>query len=142
MIGEILARSHSDDLLAVISTCKVFGRIQRLDTSREVCPPPGAHIVTSLALLEWAIDNGWAWPTKDKRGDEDPFAACTLAAGGGCVAVLQRARADGCEWNAGACESAAAGGHLETIQSLRASGCPWDERGRAGGRRTAVISRC
>ena len=34
MIGEILARSHSDDLLAVISTCKVLGRIQRLDTSR------------------------------------------------------------------------------------------------------------
>ena len=36
MLGEVLERSHDNDLLAAISTCKVFGRIQRLDTSREV----------------------------------------------------------------------------------------------------------
>ena len=36
MIGEVLARSHDNDLLAVISTCQVLRRIQTLDTSREV----------------------------------------------------------------------------------------------------------
>ena len=60
------------------------------------------------------------WPTKNKNGEEDCFAArhpgtqrrcggvevarpryataCSLAAGGRCIAVLQGARADGCGW--------------------------------------------
>ena len=121
MLGEILARSHSDDLLAIISTCKMFGRIQRLDTSREVRAPPDAHIVTSAALHTWAVENGWPWPT-DHR-----FAACNLAAERGCIAVMQRARADGHEWNAGACTAAAKGGHLELLQWLHANGCPWNQ---------------
>ena len=127
MIGEIFARSHDNDLLAVISTCKVFGRIQRLDAKREVSFPPDTHIVKSLALVEWAVGNGWPWPTKDERGRQDRFAACKLVAGGGCVAVLQRARADGYEWGSDVCAAAAKGGHLAMLTWLHANGCPWDE---------------
>jgi hypothetical protein len=77
-----------------------------------VKPPPGAHVVKSLALLDWALGNGWAWPTKNEKGEEDLFAACILAAWGGCIAVMQRARADGCQWNWKTCASAAAFGQL------------------------------
>ena len=107
MIGEILERTHSDDLLAAILTCKIFRRVQRQDTSRDVRPPPGTHVVTSEALVTWARDGGWAWPTKDKHCDkDDPFAACRLAAGGGCIAAVQRARDDGHPWDSSTCSAA------------------------------------
>ena len=93
MLGEIIERTHDRDLLALLSSCKTFKRVLSLDAKREVSSPPDTHIVTSLALLEWALGNGWPWPTKNERGREDRFAACSLAAGGGCNAVLQRARA-------------------------------------------------
>ena len=93
MLGEIIDRAHDYDLVALLSSCKTFKRVLGLDAKREVSFPPDTHIVTSLALVEWALGNGWAWPTKDKDGREDRFAACSLAAGGGCNAVLQRARA-------------------------------------------------
>ena len=120
MLGEVIARTHDHDLLAFLSSCKTFKRVLALDTAREVKPPPGAHVVKSLALLEWALGSGWAWPTKNKNGEEDCFAArhpgtqrrcggvevarpryataCSRAAGGRCIAVLQGARADGCGW--------------------------------------------
>ena len=46
---------------------------------------PDTRVVTSVALLKWAIGNGWAWPTTDKDGHVDRFAACNLAAEGGCL---------------------------------------------------------
>jgi hypothetical protein len=52
MLGEILLRSHGDDLLAIISTCKELRRIQSLDTARVVSFPSNTHVVTSVALLE------------------------------------------------------------------------------------------
>ena len=64
------------DLLTVIFTCRLR-RIQRLS--------PDTRVVTSVALLKWAIGNGWAWPTTDKDGHVDRFAACNLAAEGGCL---------------------------------------------------------
>ena len=43
------------------------------------------RVVTSVALLKCEIGNGWAWPTTDKDGHVDRFAACNLAAEGGCL---------------------------------------------------------
>ena len=83
MLGEVIARTHDHDLLAFLSSCKTFQRVLALDTAREVKSPPNTHVVTSLALLDWALGSGWAWPTKIKRGEEDFFAACSLAAEGG-----------------------------------------------------------
>ena len=128
MLGEIIDRTHAHDLLALFSSCKTFKRVLALNTAREVAPPPDAHVVTSLAKLEWALGNGWAWPAKNKHGRDDRFAACNLTASGGCVAVVQRAHEDGCHWDAGACFAAAKGGHLEVLMALRANGCPWDSK--------------
>mgnify|MGYP006210023357 CR=1 FL=1 len=72
-----------------------------LTTYPQVSFPPDTHIVSSVPLLEWALGDGWAWPTKDKWGEgDDIYAACDLAVefGGGCIAVMQRARTDGCDW--------------------------------------------
>lgn len=63
------------DLLTVIFTCRLR-RIQRLS--------PDTRVVTSVALLNCAIGNGWAWPTTDMDGHVDRF-ACNLAAEGGCL---------------------------------------------------------
>ena len=93
MLGEVIARTHDHDLLAVLSSFRTFQRDLALDPAREVQSPPNTHIVESVALLDWALGNEWAWPTRDEHGREDRFAACSLAAGGGCNAVLQRARA-------------------------------------------------
>jgi hypothetical protein len=116
MLGEIIDRTHDRDLLAFLFSCQTFKRVLGLDAKRGVSFPPDTHIVTSLALLEWALGNGWPWPTKDECGREDPTAACKLAAGGGCIAVLQRAHADGREWGSGVCAAAAKGGHLELLK--------------------------
>ena len=140
MLGEILLRSHGDDLLAIISTCKELRRIQSLDTARVVSFPSNTHVVTSVALLEWAIEKGWAWPTKNTRNSiARPFVACALAAGGGCIAVLQRARADDCEWDQTCTARAAEAGHL----SCSNGSVPVVVRGtrrRAPWRRMAAIS--
>jgi len=64
LLGEVIDRTHDHDLLALLSSCKTFKRVLSLDTAREVKPPPKTYIVTSVALLEWALGNGWAWPTK------------------------------------------------------------------------------
>jgi hypothetical protein len=48
------------------------------------------------------------------------------AAAGGHLAVLQWARANGCDWNEDTCRQAARGGHLEVLQWARANDCPWD----------------
>jgi hypothetical protein len=54
-------------------------------------------------------------------------ATCRVAAEGGHLAVLQWARANGCNWNANTCHGAALGGHLTVLQWARANGCDWDE---------------
>ena len=121
MLGEVIARTHDHDLLAFLSSCKTFKRILGLDAKRKVKPPPNTHGVTSLALLEWALGSGWARPTKNAcTWGGDLFAACALTTGGGCIAVLQRARADGCQWNESACAFAVAFcSRLEMLKWLR-----------------------
>ena len=77
MLGEVIARTHDHDLLAFLSSCKTFQRILALDPARVVKRPPGWRIVRSLALLDWALGSEWAWPTKNKNGEDGTFAACT-----------------------------------------------------------------
>ncbi|KAL6075282.1 Ankyrin repeat domain containing protein [Balamuthia mandrillaris] len=73
---------------------------------------------SALPLLQWAMANGYCL-------NED---TCTLAAGQGCLEVLQWARQEkGCPWTEAAFTAAAAGGHLEVLQWLHQSGCPCDE---------------
>ena len=49
---------------------------------------------------------------------------CALAAGGGHLAVLKWARAQGAPWCKRTCAWAARNGHLEVLQWARAHGCP------------------
>jgi hypothetical protein len=44
----------------------------------------------------------------------------------GQLGVLQWARANGCDWDAGVCAAAARGGHLAELRWARANGCDWD----------------
>ena len=90
--------------------------------------PSDEHVVASgITYLEWALAGGWPWPKKNTDGLVDRFWACALAAGGGSVEVLKRARADGCPLNEGTCSSAARGGHLDVLKWARENGCPWDK---------------
>ena len=41
------------------------------------------------------------------------------------LAMLQWARANGCEWANNTSHAAAAGGHLDALQWARANGCDW-----------------
>ncbi len=50
--------------------------------------------------------------------------ACTSAAFGGHLEVLQWARGQGSPWNAQTCANAAHNGHLEMLQWARSQGCP------------------
>ena len=52
-------------------------------TPRAVKPPPASHFLKRVATTQWALDNGWSWPRRN---------GCALAAGVGCVEVLQSAR--------------------------------------------------
>ena len=107
---------------------------QQFNESKKVVGwPSNAHIVTSVPLVDFALDHGWSWPTKTK-GQKDRYAACTLVATVGNVKVMERARADKNEggtpkneWGAPTCAAAARGGHLEMLKWLHAHGCPWDE---------------
>jgi hypothetical protein len=53
---------------------------------------------------------------------------CISAAQGGHLAVLQWERANGCEWDSRTCSKAAKGGHLTVLQWARGNGCDWDSR--------------
>jgi hypothetical protein len=50
---------------------------------------------------------------------------CGNAAKSGHLAVLQWARANGCEWDVDTCGNAAKSGHLAVLQWARANGCEW-----------------
>merc|ERR1712095_254583 len=52
---------------------------------------------------------------------------CDFSAGGGHLAVLKGARANGCPWNEETRALAAMNGHLEVLQWARYHGCPWSE---------------
>jgi hypothetical protein len=79
--------------------------------------PPGrvdAATVSSPERLELARSAaGWSKPDN----------LCSWAAENGHLAVLQWARANGCEWTNDACDSAAESGHLAVLQWARANGC-------------------
>ena len=45
MLGEVIARTHDHDLLALLSSCKIFKRVLGLDAKREVSFPPDTHVV-------------------------------------------------------------------------------------------------
>ena len=51
---------------------------------------------------------------------------CEEAAKGGFLEVLKWARINNCPWHAGTCEAAASGGNLEILQWLRENNCPWN----------------
>jgi len=53
--------------------------------------------------------------------------ACNRIARYGCLAVLQWARANGCEWDWLTCAWVAQNGDLAMLQWVRANGCGWDE---------------
>ena len=53
---------------------------------------------------------------------------CAFSAEGGCLEVLQWARAQGLPMDATTCAGAASGGHLEVLKWARAQGCTWDDR--------------
>jgi hypothetical protein len=48
------------------------------------------------------------------------------AAKNGHLHILQWARANGCDWDAGTCWLAADNGQLHILQWARANGCDWD----------------
>ena len=55
-------------------------------------------------------------------------ATCCAAAAGGHLEVLRWLHGTGCRWDStSTCEAAAAGGHLATLKWLHNTGCPWDE---------------
>ena len=72
-----------------------------------------------------AVPARWPWPTDDRT---QYYAACDLVASMGCIAVLERARADGCDWGPSTCSAAARGGHLELLKWARSQGCLWDQQ--------------
>jgi hypothetical protein len=76
-----------------------------------------SKMVSSIALLSWARDQGCPW-------DE---MTCAYAAQNGNLEVLQWLRAQGCPWDEMTCAYAASKGHLKILQWARARGCPWDE---------------
>src|SRR5690606_28514498 len=64
-----------------------------------------------LDLLKWAHERDF--PLLQLRDGKD---ACTAAARGGQLAVLQWLREQRCFWDARTMEAAAAGGHLDVIK--------------------------
>ena len=52
--------------------------------------------------------------------------ACSLAAAGGHLEVLQWLHSTGCPFDTVTCAAAAAGGHLKVLKWLHSTGCPWD----------------
>ena len=52
--------------------------------------------------------------------------ACSAAASGGYLELLQFARECGCSWDESTCAAAATYGHLELLQWAWDNGCPWD----------------
>jgi hypothetical protein len=152
LLVAIATELTADDELAASLACRKL-REAVAGTERRAA---GARLSTtigsvfgSLAKLEWVITLGllrcadllngaarrgllehlrslrvhscaWEAPAPWRDGP------CLSAAGGGHLAVLQWARADGCPWNEWTCARAAEGGHLAVLQWLRANGCPWD----------------
>ena len=131
----ILSSLPDADIFAFYTTCSHFrdtvhrqNQLAESDAAeaqgyvaRTVKPPPSEHVVTSIALVEWAKGNGWTWPSIDWRGG----GACALAAAAGSLDVLMLAREEGCPWNWWTCAQAALNGHLAVLQWARAQGCPW-----------------
>ena len=93
------------------------------------------QVVTATALMKWAGDE-----RKLPARSYNPFfhlapprlclsEACSLAARGGHLEVLQWLHNTGCPWNermASPCYFAAEGGHLEVLKWLHDTGCPRD----------------
>ncbi len=117
MAPEGLALGSDELELALASTdawvarlvCRAFrGRCERRAPIRE-------SAVQSVARLELALTLGMS-----------SALVCRHAARAGRLAVLESARASGCEWDASTCSAAAGGGHLATLQWARANGCGWN----------------
>ena len=65
---------------------------------------------TTVERLTWAKANGCPWGLSERSWWTNP---CALAAGGGHLDTLQRARQHDCPWDAETCRWAAQGGYLE-----------------------------
>jgi len=68
----------------------------------------------SLAVLEWASENGCYWGP----------GTCAAAAKEGHFEVLKWARQNGCPWDKWTCCRAAQGGHLAVLQWAITNSCP------------------
>ena len=107
----------SDDLLAFArardeisdALCKVY--------RKPIYRPSDKCILSTLSMVQWALENGWAPP----KSQTAIFIAARYAKS---IAVLEWLRAKGYPWDEYAARGAARGGHLETLQWLRANGCP------------------
>jgi hypothetical protein len=82
----------------------------------------GADAAASVARAEMVL---YCLEGSDREKFESGI--CYYAAGGGCLSVLQWARAQGCSWDEETCAYAAWNGHLAVLQWARAQGCHWDK---------------
>ena len=100
--------------------------------------PSDMHIVTSIAMMEWARALGWriVWLERDQVWRKQEYSgeigdACCLAAKGGSIAVLQDALQGGATLTVRAIEAAARGGHLDMVEHLVdhfvKRGVAWDD---------------
>jgi hypothetical protein len=97
----------------------VVGRVQRLEWAQGLSDRPA-----------WLCDaRAWPSPTVGGRDPDSPIVGVSIAATiarCGNLAVLQWARASGCDWDEGTCREAAGAGHLAVLQWARANGCGWN----------------
>jgi hypothetical protein len=81
------------------------------------------YALSSVRQLDVALNQDWSWP---EETEVDPYAACDLAAGIGCIDVMKRACGDGRKWGPSTCAAAAANGHLEMLKWLRTNNANLD----------------
>ncbi|KAL6054473.1 Ankyrin repeat-containing domain [Balamuthia mandrillaris] len=122
----------------------------------DCCPPEGRNACTtetacsSPAMLEWSLQSGYEITLHtiacaagqgdlpllqrihgllQEEGQGSPWSswACSNAAKGGHLHVLQWLREQGCSWDHTTCNQAALKGHLEVLRWAREQGCPWGE---------------
>ena len=91
--------------------------------------PDAAASVARAEMVLGVLEDGGEVPAAEGSAREIfEELLCAFSAEGGCLEVLQWARAHGCPWDERTCLFAAENGHLEVLQWARAHGCPWDER--------------
>ena len=111
-VGVEIARAAGDRLPR--------GKVTRTRGAAAAASVARAKMVFALARKDGQEGSEWETVEKFETG------ICRYAAGGGHLAVLQWARAEGLPWDERTTECAAANGHLAVLQWVRAQGCPSD----------------